>query len=228
LDGQTGRPVYVDNDANAGALAERLFGIGSETDNFVYIESGSGLGAGVIINGEVYRGGSGFGGEIGHMKVVPDGRLCHCGMKGCLSAYAADYALLAAAHAAGLSASDVASLAAESDNGSGRAKAIFHEAAEYLGVGLANVANILSPSLIVLGGSIARHSALFFDTTLNSFTRQAVPALRDSCRVEIGSQSDNFSSLGAIAVALQGCTSADAAEAAPWRTVTYSQLKTTG
>ena len=80
-------PIYVDNDTNAAALAEHMFGACTQLDDFVMLQGGSGIGGGIFLNGRVYRGKDGYAAELGHIKVVKDGRMCSCGAMGCLSAY---------------------------------------------------------------------------------------------------------------------------------------------
>ena len=87
-------PVMVDNDANLGALAEAAFGAGRDAGDLIYIKVSSGIGAGLILNGRLYRGGAGLAGELGHVLVDPDGLVCRCGNRGCLETLAASGALV--------------------------------------------------------------------------------------------------------------------------------------
>jgi predicted NBD/HSP70 family sugar kinase len=209
-------PVYIDNDANGAALAESLLGAGVDLDHFIYVESGSGVGGGLVLDGSIYRGASGFGGEIGHNKIVRNGRECHCGKRGCLSAYVADYALLARAHDKSLSVSSVAELAGLADSGDEGALDIFCDAADHLGIGLANIANTFNPSSIVLGGLLSRYSRHFVERTKEAFESLAITAVADVCKIQASALSDG-PPLGALAIALYGCTSAEASDVTPWR-----------
>jgi len=93
LERETSLPVFVDNDVNAAALAERRFGWGRERRNFVLLSIGTGLGGGIVIDGDLVRGKHGYGGEIGHLIIVAEGRRCNCGKRGCLEAYVSGRAL---------------------------------------------------------------------------------------------------------------------------------------
>ncbi|MBY5646360.1 ROK family transcriptional regulator [Rhizobium leguminosarum] len=208
-------PVYIDNDANGAALAESLLGAGVGLDHFIYVESGSGVGGGLVLDGSIYRGASGFGGEIGHNKIVRNGRECHCGKRGCLSAYVADYALLARAHDKSLAASSVSDLADLADSGDAGALEIFCEAADHLGIGLANIANTFNPSSIVLGGLLSRYSRHFVERTKEAFTALAISAVADVCDIRPSALGDG-PPLGALAIALYGCTSSEASDVTPW------------
>jgi hypothetical protein len=89
-----GKPVFVDNDANLLAFGELRFGLGRQAKNFIVVTVEQGVGMGIVINGQVYRGRHGFGSELGHTKIQLDGALCRCGQRGCLEAYVGDFALL--------------------------------------------------------------------------------------------------------------------------------------
>ncbi len=93
LEKRTGLSVHLDNDANAAAISERLYGVGRNLNNFVYLFISTGLGAGLFLNGQLYRGRQGIAGELGHIPILPGGRACDCGNKGCLERYLSLYAL---------------------------------------------------------------------------------------------------------------------------------------
>jgi len=167
---RTGCPVLVDNDANAGALAEQLWGAGRAVDDFVYLALGTGVGAGLVLGGELHRGARGFAGEIGHVTVDLGGPQCACGNRGCLEATCGGKALAAAitkrlvddpwvstslreplaAHGA-VSARDLFAHAAAGDGFAGEEVAGF---AQRVAAAIVNVANLLDVPLFVVGGGL--------------------------------------------------------------------------
>jgi predicted NBD/HSP70 family sugar kinase len=146
-------PLRAENEANLGALAELWEGAGRRFGDFLYISGELGVGAGIIVGGELFRGARGFGGELGHVTVDPDGEVCACGSRGCVETRVALGALL---RAAGLGAdAGVGVLAARAEGGDERALAALAEAGRWLGIGVASAANLLNPSGIVIGGYFA-------------------------------------------------------------------------
>lgn len=144
-------PIRADNEANLGALAELWLGAGREFRDFIYISGELGIGAGLIVGGELFRGASGFGGELGHVTVDAEGERCACGSRGCLETRVA---LGALARAAGLPAgASVAQLAERADEEP--VAAALREAGHWLGVGVASAANLLNPRGVVVGGYFA-------------------------------------------------------------------------
>ncbi len=170
-----GVPAQVENDANAAALAEARFGAGRGHSSLLYVTISTGIGGGLVVDGQIYRGAHGMAREIGHTVVAPDGLLCPCGRRGCLEAVAAGPAIARAAQArldadpslasrlrgqATLRAEDVAQAARDGDT---LALATLDTAFTYLGLGLANAVNLLDPGLVVLGGGVTRIGAPLFD-----------------------------------------------------------------
>ena len=146
-------PVRAENEANLGALAELWEGAGRRMRDFLYISGELGVGAGIIVDGTLFRGAHGFGGELGHVTVDPGGELCACGSRGCVETRVALGALL---HDAGL-ASDagVEGLAERAQAGDERALTALAQAGRWLGIGVASAANLLNLSGIVIGGYFA-------------------------------------------------------------------------
>ena len=160
-----GVPVFVDNDANLGAVAEQWWGGGRGIDDFTYIKVATGIGAGYVIRGEVYPGATSVAGEIGHLAIDPEGEACVCGNRGCLVTLVGTPALVARAKAltgeypdsplAGgpvtITAIEDAALADDP-----LATQVVREAAHHLGIAVAGVLNLMNPAAVVLGGSLAR------------------------------------------------------------------------
>jgi predicted NBD/HSP70 family sugar kinase len=147
-------PLRADNEANLGALAELWQGAGREVRDFIYVSGErAGVGAGIVIGGELFRGAGGFGGELGHVTVDPAGDLCACGNRGCVETRVALGALVSAA---GLDADAGADeLAARAEAGDERALAALEAAGSWLGAGAASAVNLLDPHALVLGGYLA-------------------------------------------------------------------------
>lgn len=164
-----GVPVFTDNDANLGALAEKWWGAGRDVGDFAYIKVATGVGAGHIIDGRIYRGAGGIAGEIGHTAVDAHGPRCRCGLNGCLEAMIGApavarsvRALLASGRTSVLDPSDLspAAIATAAHAGDPVALEVVQEAGRYLGIAVANLLNLLNPSTVILGGSLTQANDL--------------------------------------------------------------------
>ncbi len=152
-------PIAVDNESNLGALCELWEGVGSDYHDFIYLLGEIGVGAGIIWNGELFRGSSGFAGEFGHLTVDPDGPECGCGSRGCLESIVGQEAVEREAGIAedaddsgvgGVGAGRL--LAREAEAGNERVLATLRHVGRTLGIGVATLVNLLNPEAIVLGG----------------------------------------------------------------------------
>jgi glucokinase len=164
------RPVFVENDANAAAYGEWRYGAGAGLRHLIYVTISTGIGAGLILNGQLYRGADGTAGELGHMTIDVNGPPHNCGMVGCLEVLASGTAIarmaqeavragrseLLARLAAGAGELTAAEVDTAADAGDPAACEILASAAQYLGVGLANYINIFNPEAIVVGGGVTR------------------------------------------------------------------------
>jgi predicted NBD/HSP70 family sugar kinase len=168
---QLGVPVFVENDANIRALAEQWFGQAGRLSHVAVITLEQGLGLGLIINGELYRGRAGLAAELAHVQIEAGGRQCHCGKRGCLEAYVSHYAVVQQGQEAGLmprgelppQAIDAAyeKLARIAKGGNAKAIAIFERQGRQLGSWIGNVVNLLAPQLVILDGGRAVAIELF-------------------------------------------------------------------
>lgn len=153
----TGLPVFLANDANVAVLGEQLFGAGKGSSHLVYVTVSTGVGGGIMIDGCLYEGAGCVAGEIGHISIIPDGKKCSCGKRGCLEAYASGTAIAGYYREAKkekvLGAKEVG-LAFRA--GERAAAQSYRKAAYYLGIGLANVMNVLNPEVIVIGGGVLK------------------------------------------------------------------------
>lgn len=154
-------PIYLENAAKVMAQAEHLFGVGRGYDHIAVLLVETGIGAGIIADGSLYRGASNSAGEWGHTKIEIEGRLCRCGSRGCLEAYAGAPGIIArlretASQNVLLRKNDqereLASIVASARNGDLAARQVLKDTAQYLGAGIANVINLFNPQFIVLGG----------------------------------------------------------------------------
>jgi predicted NBD/HSP70 family sugar kinase len=154
LQQELGVPVFVENDVNTLAVAERLYGRGHDVEHFVTVTIGRGVGLGIIAGGDIYRGFRGGAGEFGHTAVVEDGPLCTCGKRGCLEAIVSDPALVATARSAGVLSrrQSVDELRRLAEAGDPAAQRIYGDAGAVLGRSVANLVNILGPQLVLVSG----------------------------------------------------------------------------
>lgn len=143
-----GVPAAIDNEANAGALGEQIFGAGRRIDNLVYVSAGYGIGTGLILHKQLYKGASGFSGEMGHLSVEAFGKACSCGNRGCWEMYASERALL---ERAGFADGELESLLAAAESGRREIVAALEETGTYLGIGIANIVNVFNPDAVVIG-----------------------------------------------------------------------------
>jgi glucokinase len=177
-------PVITDNDANAAAWAEYRLGAGAGMDNSVLVTLGTGLGCGIIVNGRVFHGRYGHAAEVSHLLLDPDGPPCACGKNGCWGVVATGAAIsrLGRAVAAtdpiskiatllgdGLAAGEAVTAAAQ--QGDAHALAILHYVGDMLGQGLASLANMLDPSIMIVGGGPIAAGELLLEPTRKSFAR---------------------------------------------------------
>ncbi|WP_137992686.1 ROK family transcriptional regulator [Streptomyces vilmorinianum] len=202
LSGRLGVPVYVDNDANLGALGELVWGSGRGVKDLAYIKVASGVGAGLVIDGRVYRGPGGTAGEIGHITIDESGPVCRCGNRGCLETFtAARYVLplLQPGHGADLTMERVVQLAREGDPGCRR---VIADVGRHIGSGVANLCNLLNPSRVVLGGDLAEAGELVLSPIRDSVSRYAIPSAARQLSLVPGALGPRAEVLGALALVL--------------------------
>ncbi len=206
-------PVALENDANAAALGEHIYGAGRGFRNMIFITVSSGVGGGIIVDGRLYWGATGSAGEIGHMVLMEDGPICGCGQRGCLEALASGTAIAARAAAlvaagesaalarlarasSSLSAKDVGSAATEGD---AVARRIIEEAGHYLGLGLVNLVHVFNPHGIVIGGGVSRMGDLLLDPAREVVRRRCFPLSQEGLQIVGGALGHRAGALGAIA-----------------------------
>jgi N-acetylglucosamine repressor len=210
-------PVFIENDARAMALAEARYGAGRDYDNFFCINIGHGIGSGIIINKELYRGKTLTAGEFGHMTLVPSGPLCHCGNRGCVEVMAGGHAIAASAIRVASSGGntlikelvegDIKKINAEvvaraAKKGDDIALQLLNEVGRYLGIAIANIINLLNPELIVIGGGVSNAGEFFFEEIKNVIKKRAFTTMVNNPEIVTSALSDDASSIGAAALVL--------------------------
>jgi glucokinase len=213
-----GVPAWIENDANAAALAEHRLGAGKEAKHVILVTLGTGIGGGLVLNDRLYRGASGAAGEIGHMLVEPGGRQCGCGRRGCLEAQASGWALGArAAEIVALEPDGVlARLVRESGEepdaklledaaaaGDKSAQAAIHDAGTYLGAGLVNIVNVFDPEVIVIGGGLRRLGEPYLGHAIEIMKREAFPQNVRDVQVVEAALGDEAPALGVAVLAME-------------------------
>lgn len=209
----TGIETKLDNDANIIALGEAKYGAAKGSKSSVTVALGTGIGGGIYVNGMLISGFKGAGGEIGHMKIVKDGRVCGCGQKGCFEAYASATGLIREAvsrltvnkqnllytmiegNIAGLEAKDIFAAAKEGDAFS--LDLVDYEA-EYLAMGIANILNIINPEAIVLGGGVALAGDILLDPLRKKLEKYALPVTLEDLKIVQGMLGNEAGIKGAV------------------------------
>lgn len=208
-----GTEVILENDANAGALGENVFGAGRGTRHMVYITVSTGVGGGIIADGKLYGGARGSAGEIGHTVIDPAGPLCGCGNYGCLEALASGTAIAACgveAEARGESERltrlkeggetiTAEAVATAAEHGDAVCREIYSEAGRFLGIAVANLVNLLSPEAILIGGGVTNAAPLFMPQTENTMRSLALSEPLKHVRLGIAELGDSIGVMGMIA-----------------------------
>ncbi|NQT30762.1 MAG: ROK family protein [Deltaproteobacteria bacterium] len=206
------------NDANAAALAEHRLGAGRGTANLIYLTVSTGIGGGIIINGELYSGISGCAGEIGHMTIDANGPECNCGNTGCLEVLASGTAVASEAkrrikqgessRLTDIVSGDLEGITAEkvamaAQGGDRLAIDVISRAATYLGVGMVNLVNIFNPEMIIVGGGLSKMGELLLGPARQVVKQQAFPLCSGAVRIVTAGLGDEAGVLGAAIYARQ-------------------------
>lgn len=197
-------PVIIDNDVNTLTMTEKWFGEGQGMDNFLTITVGRGIGLGIVVNRQVYRGAHGGAGEFGHTVADPHGEICDCGKRGCLETFVGDHGLVRAANAVlSKSISCVDELLFLADSGDKQAQAVFARAGEILGYSVANIINVFDPQRIIVSGEGARYGKWLFDPMRSAVQQHTLPALRSSIEIRIELLGDDAWARGAASLVIR-------------------------
>lgn len=214
----SGKKTKLDNDVNVIALGETVYGAGKGFSKSLTVALGTGIGGGIVIDGKLVSGATGAGGEIGHMKLERDGKLCGCGQKGCFEAYAS---------ATGIIREAISRLQVNKNNGLYRAidgdlnrleaKHIFDQAklgdafsldlvdyiAEYLAMGISNLLNILNPEVVILSGGVALAGDILLDSVKEKMNKYALAITLEKLEIKLGKLGNNAGIKGASALVIK-------------------------
>ncbi|MGE5335655.1 MAG: ROK family transcriptional regulator [Nitrososphaerota archaeon] len=214
-------PIYLDNDANMGARGESQYGAGRNVENMAYVKVATGIGCGLIMNGDIYRGSGGTAGEIGHVTIDDNGPLCDCGNRGCLEVVAGATAVAQDAARGSQRADhrplDVADVVQMALAGDSAAQKAIERAGYHIGIALAGLVNIFNPSLILLDGSMARSGELLLAPIRQVIARRSLAASSAATRIELAQLGDNAIALGAVATVIEAAFGPPALATMPTR-----------
>lgn len=214
LEKLTGLPCAMENDANMAAWGAYELELRRKTEDILTLTLGTGIGSGMILGGKLYHGSTGTAGEAGHLKIVPDGRDCHCGARGCLEAYCGSYAIMARAReliknesafvkkfaAPGHEKFNTICLTNAAAAGHAAARKVWAETGHYLGMGLAGLILVLNPGCVVLTGGVSRARKWFMPAMQKVLNKQQIKTPFEKVKIRISDNAD----LGSYGAALFG------------------------
>lgn len=216
IEQQIGLPITVDNNANTAALGELWFGAGAGIQNFVLLNLGIGIGAGLVQDGNLYRGQHDLAGEIGHVSIAMDGPRCACGNLGCLEMYVSVPRVLAAATSAIATGEPTAlreaiedqghltieALRGAAEGGDSLAVRVLSDVSRFLAAGIVNIINVLDPEMVLIGRELAVAGETLLEPVRQEVKRRVLPVLRSSVRIE-AAQLPDAPVIGAAVLAMQ-------------------------
>lgn len=204
LQRRLGWPVFLENDANAAAVGEMWLGAARGCKDVISVTLGTGVGGGVILNGKLWRGSHGSAGEIGHTTVDPfSGLKCKCGNTGCLELFASATAIVRMARELGMKELTAEDVYEAGRNGDEQALSVFKRFGMYLGIGLANLMNLIDPQIIVISGGATNGWDLFANEMYRQVGERAFRATAQQVKIARAECGDNAGLLGAARIALQ-------------------------
>lgn len=209
---RVGMPCYLENDANAAALAEAWRGAGRGSQNQLFVSLGTGIGAGLILNGRIWAGVSGYAGEIGHVQIDPEGLPCGCGSRGCLETIAgiggwirrAEAAIASRASSLRGQTLEPATIVAAARDGDAVALEVVDDSVRALGMGLGAALNLLNLDRVVVGGGVAAAGPFLLDRVVAEVKRRVFPPVFEACRFSLAELSGDAGVVGAARVAIVG------------------------
>lgn len=218
IENAVGIPVLLENDANAAALGEQVFGAGQGVSDLIYVTVSTGIGGGIVVNNHLVEGRNGAAGEIGHIKVMEGGPVCGCGDCGCVEAIASGTAitrtmierlsrgeesLVRELVDGDLSRINMVIIGQAAKAGDPLAKEVIAVAMKYLGTTLANLVSIFNPGMVIIGGGVTNIGPLLFDPVCTEIRHKAFPTFADNLPIVPAALDGRAGVLGAAAVALQ-------------------------
>jgi len=189
-------PVIIDNEANAGAYGEKRGGAGQDFRNIIYVSAGIGIGVGLILNGELYRGTNGFSGESGHMTIEADGPMCDCGNRGCWELYASEKALLEEAKPLFSHDMSLEELLQLAEKGHEDVRALFGRIGRYLGIGINNLINTFNPEQVIIGNRLSMAKQWLFPAIQRVIDQHTLSFHRATVAIQFSKQSIYSTALG--------------------------------
>lgn len=202
VEDKLGLSVIIDNDVNTLTVYERLYGAGRHVDDFLVITVGRGVGLGIVLDGQIYRGARGGAGEFGHTNVDPQGPLCNCGCRGCLETFVGDAWLLRHSALNGLRVETPDALVQAANAGNTIALSVLRQAGEVFGRSLANVINLLNPALILISGEGVRAGEHLFEPMRQAIRQHTFQPLGEDVDIRIESLHDDSWARGAACLVL--------------------------
>jgi predicted NBD/HSP70 family sugar kinase len=205
-------PVYLDNDANLGALAEHWWGAGKEVNDLIYIKISNGIGAGYILGGKLYRGSKGIAGEMSHMPIDPNGRLCGCGLRGCLATVISAWALkervktlanLYPNSPLSIGNPNIIDIENAALDGDPLATQVVIEATNYLSSAVTSLVNLLNPDMIIIGGSLSRLGELVINPIQKKIDDCALVSSVSKTKLVTSSLGSKGIAIGAATLAIE-------------------------
>ncbi|MCP4140621.1 MAG: ROK family transcriptional regulator [Chloroflexi bacterium] len=213
----TGLNVFIENDANATTIAESLFGVARKTNNFIFIFAGIGIGSGLFLNGDLYRGNIGYAGEIGHSPIMaePLEAPCHCGNRGCWETYANQQAIirrmqsrLDAGRTSILSqilkernvSLSIPLIKEAADKGDTEAIEALEETGEAMGFGIATLVSVLNPEKVIIGGPLSIVGEYLLPSIKKVINKRALPELRPNVKILLSNFDKNASLIGSASI----------------------------
>jgi predicted NBD/HSP70 family sugar kinase len=193
-------PVCIENEANAGAYGEKQFGAGQNSENLLYVSAGIGIGVGIILDGQLYKGESGFSGEMGHMIISINGKPCRCGSKGCWEVYASENALLSMANEDNATLESLIQLAEENDQNTIK---LFEELGQNLGYGINNIINSFNPGQVIIGNRLAKAQKWIEPAILNTVESSTLSYNQGDFKLLFSKLSTHATALGVAAFAIE-------------------------
>ncbi|WP_203248086.1 ROK family protein [Sporosarcina beigongshangi] len=204
LEAEFNYPILVENEANAGAYGEKKFGAGQKSNNLIYVSAGIGIGVGIILNGELYRGINGFSGESGHMTILRNGRKCNCGSSGCWEAYASEYALLKQAKEIDhLSEVNLEQLIELANNNDKDALKLFQEIGCNMSTGITNLTKTFNPQLIIIGNRLAKAEKWIKEPIITTAKQELLPFHKVDLNIIFSELSHYSAALGVSAFTIE-------------------------
>ncbi|MGY3715725.1 ROK family transcriptional regulator [Sutcliffiella cohnii] len=194
-------PVTVINEANAGAYGEKKFGVGQEFNNIIYISGGIGIGVGLILHGNLYKGQNGLSGELGHMTINFNGPVCKCGNIGCWELYASEKALLEMARENNIQSEDLnlESLVSMAEDGETEAILVINQLADRLAIGINNIINTFNPEQIIIGNRLAVLEKWLVDPLTKQVGKHALATHRKDFQLQFSTLEKRSAALGVAA-----------------------------